>query len=113
MPRGSESEDELSFFPRGGSLRSGQLFEGGEQVSVAELQGCVHLLHIRELPPQVVACPLMVLLTVCGVRGYRSFIFFYHLNIYGQYLWSTSVADPDPGSKNRDPGSKIRDPVPF
>jgi hypothetical protein len=68
-PRGSESETVLSFFPRGGSLLSGQLFEGGEQVSVAELQGCVHVLHIRELPPKIVACPLTVLLTVCGVRG--------------------------------------------
>ncbi len=64
-PRGSESEAVLSFFPRGGS----QLFEGGEQVSVAELKGRVHVLHIRELPPQIVACPLTVLLTVCGVRG--------------------------------------------
>jgi hypothetical protein len=65
----SESEAVLSFFPRGGRLRSGQLFVGGEQVSVAELEGRVHLLHIRELPPQIVACPLTVLLTVCGLRG--------------------------------------------
>jgi hypothetical protein len=39
-----QSEAVLSFFPRGGSLRSGQLFEGGEQVSVAEL--------LLEFPPE-------------------------------------------------------------
>jgi len=74
----------VSFFPRSGaSVRGSQLFEGGEQVSVAELQGRVHLLHIRELPPEVVARPLPVLLTVAR-QGDTIDFSLHQLNIYSQ-----------------------------
>jgi hypothetical protein len=106
----------VSFFPRhrggGSTVRGSQLFEGGEQVSVAELQGRVHLLHIRELPPEVVARPLPVLLTVAW-QG-KDFISL-HFKTYSQCsgsmaFWTGSgSADPCLWLMNSDPAIFITD----